>query len=140
MSHSARKFLLVAVLAAWPHAAQANIGEDLDHLRARYGSAQDAGNQILFQHNGYSICVYFDGTHSAMEVFVCDGSKPGKTDFNEKCLEEVLAGESDGMTWTVVQVPSGKRTWLRSDHKLIARFTEGAKPGDQFLTIMLNAK
>ena len=145
MSHSAPKFLLVAVLAAWPLAAQANIGEDLAHLRARYGSAQEEGNQILFQRNGYSICVYFDGARSAMEVFVRDGSKrlggkPGTTDFTEDDIEGVLAAESDGLTWTPVQTPSGKRTWVRSDNKLIARFTTGDTPEDKYLTIMLNAK
>ena len=135
-----RTFLLAAALAAWPPAAQANIGEDITQLRARYGAAQEAGNQMLFQHKGYSICVYFDGTHSGMEVFLRDGSIPGKIDFTEQDIKEVLADEGEGLTWNVVKVPSGKRTWIRSDNKLIARFTEGDKPEDKYLTIMLNAK
>ena len=140
MSPSLQKYLLVAVLAAWPMAATANIGEDIRQLRARYGSIEILGGQALFQHDGYSICVYFDGAHSTMEIFVRDGSKPGKIDFTEDDIEHVLAAESDGMTWNVVQVPSGKRTWVRSDNKLLARFTTGDQPGDKYLTIMLNAK
>ncbi|MCE0497632.1 MAG: hypothetical protein LV481_06780 [Methylacidiphilales bacterium] len=140
MSPFSRKFLLTAVLAAWPVAAQANIGEDITQLRARYGSPQEAGNQILFQHKGYSICVYFDGIHSGMEVFVRDGSIPDKTDFTEEDIKEVLADEGEGLTWNEAKVSSGKRTWIRSDNKLIARFTEGDKPEDKYLVIMLNAK
>ncbi len=140
MSSYTKKCLLAALLLAWPLAAQANIGEDLTQLRTRYGSAQEVGNQMLFQHDGYSICVYFDGIHSGMEVFVRDGSKPGKTDFTEDDIEQVLASESDGLTWNVVQVSSGKRTWMRSDSKLIARFTDGDKPEDKYLTIMVNTK
>jgi hypothetical protein len=132
--------VLLAALVAWPMAAQANIGEDIAQLRARYGSAEAVGNQVLFQHKGYSICVYFDGAHSGMEVFVRDGSIPDKTDFTEDDIEQVLADEGEGMTWNVIQVQSGKRTWLRSDNKLIARFTTGDKPEDKYLTIMLNSK
>jgi hypothetical protein len=137
---STRKFFLAAALVGWPMAVQANIGEDFTQLHARYGSAREVGNQMLFQHDGYSICVYFDGIHSGMEVFMRDGSKPGKIDFTEQDIEQVLSDEGEGQTWNPVQVPSGKRTWIRSDNKLIARFTEGDKPEDKYLTIMLNAK
>jgi len=121
-------------------AVQANIGEDVTQLRARYGSAQAVGGQMLFQHDGYSIAVYFDGAHSGMEVFVRDGSKPDKIDFTEQDIEQVLAAEGEGLTWNVVQVPSGKRTWIRSDNKVLARFTTGDKPGDKYLTFLLNAQ
>jgi hypothetical protein len=140
MAFSTRKFFLAAVLMAWPLAAHANIGENITQLRARYGSTQAVGNQVLFQHDGFSICVYFDGAHSGMEVFLRDGSKPGKTDFTEQDVEQILAAEGDGMTWTAALTSNGKRTWIRSDNKVIARFTEGDKPEDKYLTIMLNAK
>ena len=140
MSVFIRKFLLAAALMAWPVSVQANIGEDITQLRARYGPAQEAGNQMLFQHKGYSICVYFDGAHSGMEVFVRDGSLPSKIDFTEEDIAQVLADEGEGLTWNTVRVSSGKRTWIRSDNKLIARFTTGDKPEDKYLTIMLNAK
>ena len=64
-------------------------------IPARYGSTQAVGNQVLFQHDGFSICVYFDGAHSGMEVFLRDGSKPGKTDFTEQDVEQILAAEGD---------------------------------------------
>jgi hypothetical protein len=135
-----RQFLLAVLLAAGPVAAHANIGDDINQLHARYGSAEAVGNQALFQHDGFSICVYFDGAHSGMEVFVRDGSKPGKTDFTEDDIQQILTAQGDGLTWNQVQVPSGKRTWIRADNKLIARFSEGDTPGDKYLTIMLNAK
>jgi hypothetical protein len=140
----ANKFLWVIALAvvvtAWPVSVRANIGEDITQLRTRYGSAQIVGGQALFQHDGYSICVYFDGAHSGMEVFLRDGSKPDKIDFTEDDIKKVLADEGDGLPWTPMRTPNGKRAWLRSDNKLLARFTDGDKPEDKYLTIMLNAK
>ncbi|HUB68698.1 MAG TPA: hypothetical protein VL981_14540 [Candidatus Methylacidiphilales bacterium] len=140
MSPSARNFLLAVLLAAGPVATYANVGDDINQLRARYGTAEAVGNQALFQHDGFSICVYFDGSHSGMEVFVRDGSKPGKTDFTEDDIKQILAAQGDGQIWNSVQVSSGKRTWMRADNKLIARFSEGDTPGDKYLTIMVNAK
>jgi hypothetical protein len=133
---------LLAILASvvLPAVANANIGDDLSQLRARYGSAKQVGGQMLFQHDGYSICVYFDDVHSAMEVFVRDGSKPDKTDITQADIDQILAAESDGFPWAQAKSQTGKPTWLRADGKLIARLATGENPGDKFLTIMVNAK
>ena len=152
-------FLLLAlVLPVAP--AWANIGEDIFQLRGRYGSAKDMGGQMLFQiqivndkivrlppssdqHEGYSVTVYFDGTHSAMEVFTRNTSDPVKADIPPQDIERLLASESDGLTWNKVTVSSGKPTWLRMDNKLIARFSPntGGKADDaSVLVIMANRK
>lgn len=130
--------LALAALLAIP--ARANIGEDIDQLRARYGSALTVGNQQLFQHDGYSIAVYFDGPHSAMEVFVRDGSKNGLVDITQPDIDAILAAEGEGQTWQLLQGRDGKSVWVRADHKLVARFTTGDRPEDKYLTVMLNAK
>jgi len=60
--------------------------DDLSQLRQRFGSASVVGSQMLFQHDGYSICVYFDGIHAGMEVFVRDGSDPKKPTSRSRTL------------------------------------------------------
>ncbi len=132
--------MLAALLLAWPALVRANIGEDLGQLRARYGSAKDMGAQMLFQHDGYSICVYFDGDHSAMEVFLRDGSMPNKTDLTPEDIDALLAAAGEGKPWIPSHTQSGKQMWVRADGKLVARLSMGDSPEDKYLTIMLNAK
>jgi len=136
----ARILALALMVLTWPGVAHANIGEDLAQLRKRYGSAKDMAGQMLFQHDGYSICVYFDGTVSAMEVFVRDGSLPDKTDISQADIDIILADQGEGHPWNQVQSHTGKATWVRSDGKLIARLSTGDQPDEKYLTIMLNAK
>ena len=131
--------MLAVALLAWPVTVQANIGDDLSQLRKRYGSAKEIGNQMLFQHDGYSIAVYFDGTHSGMEVFVRDGSKPDKLDITQEDIDKILVSQ-DGPNWNAVKTTSGKPTWVSADGRLIARLSEGDKSDDKFLTVMVNSK
>ncbi len=145
MTLSVRQLLLAVIILACPTAALANIGEDISQLRARYGSAKDMGSQMLFEHAGFSITVYFDGDHSAMEVFLRDSSDSGKSDISQQDIDHILAAESDGKTWDPVQLKTHneKSTWIRSDKKLIARFSpnmSGKTDGASVLVIMLNAK
>lgn len=140
MTPLARTILLLGVLALAPSLAHANIGETLSQLRARYGSAKEVGGQMLFQRAGYSICVYFDGDRSAMEIFCRDGSVKDKLDITQQDIDKILQAEGDGMAWSPLQTTSGKQTWIRSDNKLLARFTSGPKPEDRFVTIMANEK
>ncbi len=151
---------LALVVLAWPAPAQANIGDTLPELRARYGSAKDMGSQLLFQvqivkdqvvrlppsadpRTGYSVTVYFDGDHSAMEVFTPNTSDPAKSAISQHDIDLILASEGDGLTWSPVQTNSGKPTWVRLDNKLVARFsqdTSGKADGASVLVIMLNSK
>jgi len=140
LSFHARNWTLALALLAWPALTQANIGDDLSQLRQRFGSASVVGSQMLFQHDGYSICVYFDGIHAGMEVFVRDGSDPKKTDITQQDIDKILSDEGAGQPWTPVQVPSGKPTWIRADGKLLARLSVGDKADDKYLTIMSNTK
>jgi hypothetical protein len=58
-------------------------------------------------------------------------------------IDAILAATNDGLTWNPVQVPTGRTTWLRSDNKLIARFSpnKSGKIDDAcVLVVMLNAK
>jgi hypothetical protein len=128
--------LLLTVLAAAPSPARAAIGDDLPKLRAVYGSASKVGNQMLFQHDGYSIAVYFDGVYSAMEIFVRDGSKPDKADITPTDIDEILLLEGAGQPWSMVRTSRGEPTWLRADGKLIARFN----PSEKILAVMTNTK
>ncbi len=91
---------------------------------------------MLFQHDGYSIAVYFDGTRSGMEIFVRDGSKAGKEDITPDDIDAILSLEGAGQPWHPIQVRSGEPTWLRADGKLIARFNSNEK----ILAVMANAK
>jgi hypothetical protein len=157
---SGKIIVLGVLLLAWPAPAQANIGDDLDQLRARYGSAKDMGGQMLFEvrlvngqivpargsadtENHFTVAVYFDGDLSAMEVFTRNTSDPVKANLTQADIDAILAATSDGLTWNSVQVPTGRTTWLRSDNKLIARFSPNAsgKVDDaSVLVIMLNSK
>jgi len=137
--------VLAGLLLACPLSARANIGDDIGQLRKHFGAAKDMGGQMLFQHDGYSICVYFDGSRAAMEVFVRDGSKKDKkgvalTELTQDDIDQILAAESVGFKWNQVQTSGGKTTWLRSDNKLIARLSVDSKSNDKTLMIMVNEK
>lgn len=124
-----------------PVAARGHIGDNLTQLRQAYGATgKEAGNTMIFQRNGYSICVYFDGDHSAMEVFTRDGSEKDKTDITQADIDSILAMESDGQKWSQVSSHSGKPTWLRSDNKLIARLSTGETTMDKVFVVMMNEK
>ncbi len=135
-----RLVLLALVLAVGAVPVRANIGDNLDQLRKRYGSAKDMGSQMLFQHNGFSICVYFDGDRSAMEVFVRDGSDHGQQEMTQKDIDAILAAASDGKPWNEMQDARGRTVWLTPDRQLLARLSVGKGEGEQFLTIMHNER
>jgi hypothetical protein len=143
MAIFARTLLLLCALLLSPSPGRANIGEDSHQLAARYGAGKIIAGQMVFVHDGYSISVYFDGEHSAMEIFTHNTSEQGKTDLTQKDIDNILAAESDGNAWNPIQVHSGKPTWMRSDEKLIARFSPNATgKGDDasVLVIMLNGR
>jgi len=151
---------LVAAILVWPAMALANIGDTLPQLRGRYGSAKDMGGQMLFEvrltdgqivpardsantSDHFSINVYFDGDHSAMEVFTRNASDPLKAKLTQKDIDDILATASEGQAWYPIQVANGKPTWVRADKKIIARFSpgKGEKADDaSVLVIMLNTK
>jgi hypothetical protein len=155
-----KKIVAVVAILAWPAMAQANIGDTLPQLRERYGSINDMGGQMLFEvrlingqivpargsadtENHFTVTVYLDGDHSAMEVFTRNTSDPVKANMTQADIDTILAATNDGQTWNAVQVPSGKPTWVRSDNKLIARFspnTSGKADDASVLVIMLNTK
>lgn len=134
---------LALVLAAT--AAQARIGDTLEQLRSIYGATgKRQGNAMIFQRNGYSICVYFDGTVSGMEIFTRDGSEKGKTEISDKDVKGILTMEGAGQGWSPVTSKSGEPTFLRADHRVIARLSdandaESGAPG-KALVVMLNEK
>jgi hypothetical protein len=148
------------VLLSLPSITQANIGDTLPELRQRYGSAKDMGGQMLFEVrlvNGqivpahgsantqthFSVNVYFDGDHSAMEVFTRNTSDPVKAEMTQADIDSILAAADDGMSWNALQLSNGKSAWVRSDNKLIARFSPnrtGKIDDASVLVIMLNSK
>ena len=96
--------MLGAALLAWPAMAQANIGDTLPQLRARYGSAKDMGGQMLFEvrlvngqivpargsadtQDHFTVTVYFDGDHSAMEIFTRNTSDPVKANLTQADID-----------------------------------------------------
>jgi hypothetical protein len=91
----------------------------------------------------FSVNVYFDGVNSAMEVFTRTASDPTKANLTQADIDAILAAASDGQNWNEVQTPTGRQTWMRSDNKLIARFSPNKSGKDDdasVLVIMLNAK
>lgn len=124
-----------------PSIGRAHIGDTLAQLRQVYGATgKRVGNAMIFQRNGYSICVYFDGDKSAMEVFTRDGSDKNKTDITSQDIEDILALEGQGQKWGSVTSHSGEPTWLRADTKLIARLDPSDKPEDKVFVVMVNEK
>jgi hypothetical protein len=156
---SVKKVALGAVLLAWPALAQANVGDTIQQLRERYGSINDMGGQLLFEvrlsdgqivpargsadvQNHFTVTVYLDGDHSAMEVFTRNASDPVKAKLTQADIDTILATTSEGRTWNQVRTPTGRTTWLRSDKKLIARFSpnkSGNADEASVLVIMLNS-
>jgi len=156
---SVKKIVLAIVLLSSPALALANIGDTLPDLRARYGSAKDMGGQMLFEvrladgkivpardsanaADHFTISVYFDGDHSAMEVFARNTSDPVKANLSQADIDAILAATNDGLTWHSIQVATGRTTWVRSDKKLIARFSPnntGNADDASVLVIMLNS-
>jgi len=155
-----KKIVFGITLLAWPTLALGNIGDTLPDLRARYGSAQDMGGQMLFEvrlanrqivpardtanaDDHFTITVYFDGDHSAMEVFARNTSDPAKANLTQADIDAILAATNDGLTWHSIQVATGRTTWMRSDRKLIARFSPNATGNADdasVLVVMLNSK
>jgi hypothetical protein len=151
---------LGAVLLTLSSPARANIGDTLPELRTRYGSAKDMGGQMLFEvrlsdgqilpargsadtPDHFSVAVYFDGVNSAMEVFTRNTSDPIKANMTPADIAAILAATAEGQSWNEVQTSTGRQTWLRSDKKLIARFSpnkSGNADDASVLVIMLNAK
>ncbi len=143
--------------------ARANIGDTLDQLRSRYGSAKDMGGQMLFvvrikdgqlvpargapdTENLFSVSVYFDVTRSAMEVFTHDTSDPAKSAMTEDDIRAILEATGNGTPWVPTQTANGRRTWLWGDRKdkpptLLARFSPakgGGADNASVLVIMAN--
>ena len=160
-----KRILLAAMLCALPALAHANVGDTLAQLRQRYGSAKDMGGQMLFEVrlvNGqimpardsantpdhFSIAVYFDGIHSAMEVFTRNTTDPAKADLSSEDISAILNAVGNGIPWAPTTVQDGKQTWLWGDSKdappkLLARFspnTGGNADGASVLMIMLYTK
>jgi hypothetical protein len=132
-------WVVVALASGLP--VRAHIGDDITQLRQAYGATgKRAGNAIIFQKNGYSICVYFDQDRSAMEMFTRDGSMKDKTDITPHDIDAILALEGDGEQWNQVTSQSGKLTWLRADQHLIARLSTGDQPEDKVFMVMVNEK
>ncbi len=131
----------LALLIALAAPLRAHIGDDIAQLRHAYGATgKRTGNAVIFQKNGYSICVYFDQDRSAMEVFTRDGSMKDKTDITPDDIDAILALEGDGQSWNQVSSKSGKPTWLRSDNRLIARLSTGDATEDKVFMVMVNEK
>jgi hypothetical protein len=135
-----KKVALGLLFLALPTMAQANVGDTIQQLRSRYGSVQDMGGQALFEvrivngqivpargaadtENHFTVNVYFDGDHSAMEVFTRNTSDPVKAQLTQADIDAILAATGDGQEWHSIQVPTGRTTWARTDKKLIARFS-----------------
>lgn len=157
---SVKVIALGVVLLAWPALAQANVGDTVSQLRARYGSAKDTGGQMLFEvrlvkgqivpardsadtEDHFTVAVYFDGDLSAMEVFARNTSDPVKANLTQADIDTILAAATDGQAWHSIQVPTGRTTWVSTDNRLIARFSPN-KSGNiddaSVLVIMLNSK
>jgi hypothetical protein len=130
----------VAVLLS-PAVGRAHIGDNLAQLREVYGAtAHRVGNALIFQRNGYSICIYFDGDLSAMEMFTRDGSDKNKTDITPEDVTALLKLEGQGQGWSPMVGHSGKPVWLRADKKLIARLSAGDTQADTVFVVMVNEK
>ena len=135
-----KKAVLAALLLICPTFAFANIGDTIEQLRERYGSAKDLGGQLLFEvrinngqivpahgaadtQNHFTIAVYFDGIHSAMEVFTRNSSDPGKAEMSDSDVEAIKKASGGGQEWHPIQVPTQRITWVTTDKKLLARFS-----------------
>lgn len=128
------KIALGAMLLAALTPARANIGDTLNALRQRYGSAKDMGAQMLFEvrikdgriipargaadsDDLFSVTVYFDGPYSAMEIFTRNTSNPAKADITDDDIKAVLAVMGGDVPWARVETGSSKPTWVWGDEK-----------------------
>ena len=132
--------LAVVISLLAPAIGRAHIGDTMEQLRQVYGAtAHRVGNAMIFQRNGYSICVYFDGDFSAMEVFTRDGSEKNVTDITPGDIAALLTLEGQGQGWAEMVGQSGKSVWMRADRQLIARLS-GDAPEDKVFVVMVNEK
>jgi hypothetical protein len=149
--------LLVAALTP----ARANIGDTMTELRQRYGSAKDMGGQMLFEvrlkdgqilpardavdkTNLFTVTVYFDGVHSAMEIFTRNTSDPVKANMSPDDINTILNAVGGSIPWTPIVTPSGKQTWVWGDKKgelpqLMARFdpAKSTSPEDASVLVIM---
>ena len=150
--------IILAAALAGATLAHANVGDTMPELRGRYGSAKDMQGQMLFEVrivNGQivpardtanaadhlTVSVYFDGAYSAMEVFTRNTSDPVKANLSPSDVDAILAATNGGLEWHPIQVPTGHATWVRTDKKLIARFSPnktGKVDDASVLVIMVN--
>jgi len=153
-----RNIALVLVFATLPVVVHANIGEDLVHLRARYGSVTYVGPQLLFEvrlnqgqiqpaagnpEEHLTVTVYLDNDRSVMEVFTRNSSDPAKSEISPSDIDTILAAASDGQKWSSVEVSNGKQTWVREDKKILGRLSPnstGDPNGASVFIVMLNSK
>jgi len=161
MKLTCRGIALGALLVAALTPARANIGDTMEVLRHRYGSAKDMGGQMLFEvrlKDGqilpardatdktslFTVTVYFDGVHSAMEIFTRNTSDPAKANMSQDDISAILNVVSGGSPWTPLATKSGKATWVWGDRKgelpqLMARFdpAKSNSPEDASVLIIM---
>ena len=149
--------LLVAALTP----ARANIGDTMTELRQRYGSAKDMGGQMLFEvrlkdgqilpargatdvENHFTITVYFDGVHSAMEVFTRNTGDPAKANMTPGDINTILNAIGNGLPWVPLRTGTGKQTWVWGDKRgslpqLLARFDPASSnsPDDASVLVIM---
>jgi hypothetical protein len=161
ISSLGKTIVLGSFLLAWPSAAQANIGDNVSQLRSHYGSINDMAGQLLFEvrlnddgqlvpargssntADHLTVTVYLDGDRSAMEVFARNTSDPVKANLDPKDIDRILAATGEGQSWLAMQDSHGKATWLRSDKKVIAKFSpnqSGKMDDASVLVVMVNEK
>ncbi len=155
------KIALGALLVAALTPARANIGDTMNELRHRYGSAKDMGGQMLFEvriqdgqiipardaadrASHFTVTVYFDGVRSAMEVFTRNTSDPAKANMSQDDINAILGATGGSIPWMPIPTPSGKQTWVWGDDKnkppkLRARFdpAKSASPDDAAVLVIM---
>jgi len=148
--------LLAALLPA-----RANIGDTINDLRQRYGSAKALGGQMIFEirlkdgqilpargatdvETHFTVTVYFDGAYSAMELFTRNTSDPSKANMTPQDITTILNALGGEVPWVPVQTESGKMTWVWGDKKgalpkLMARFdpATSANPDDASVLVIM---
>jgi hypothetical protein len=155
------KIALGALLIAALLPARANVGDTMQELRQRYGSAKDMGGQWLFEvrvkggqitpaHEAadkdthFTITVYFDGDRSGMEVFTRNTSDPAKANMSQDDINAILNAMGGQIPWTPIEAKSGKPTWVWGNDKSkpplwMARFDppKSASPDDAAVLVVM---
>jgi hypothetical protein len=155
------KIALGTLLIAAMLPARANIGDTITELRQRYGSAKDMGGQMLFEvrikdgqivpardaadkDTHFTITVYFDGIHSAMEVFTRNTSDPAKANMSQDDINAILAAMGGEVPWRQIVTQSGKPTWVWGNNKSqppiwMARFdpAKSTSPDDAAVLVIM---